>query len=63
MPSKIAFIHVKKGDVVKKGQPIIVLEAMKMEHVMRAAQDGVIGDVRGAVGDMVGDSQVLVTFN
>jgi len=62
MPCKISQIMVKAGDMVKKGQPLLVLEAMKMEHVMRAPVDGVVKKVLYKSGDLVGDKKRLVVF-
>ena len=42
MPGMVLRIHVKEGDTIKKGDPILVLEAMKMENVIKADGDGVI---------------------
>ena len=49
----------KAGDVVTKGQPVIVLEAMKMEHALTAPFDGVAVEVNAAVGDQVAADAVL----
>lgn len=62
MPSKLAQLNVKVGDSVKKGTPLLILEAMKMEHVIRAPFDGVIERISFGVGDMVGEGQTLVKF-
>ncbi|RKP03357.1 hypothetical protein CXG81DRAFT_9628, partial [Caulochytrium protostelioides] len=59
---KVAHIHVKAGETVKKGQPLMVLEAMKMEHLVRSPTAGVVQDVCFAVGDLVGEGQLLVRF-
>ncbi|MFC5342509.1 biotin carboxylase N-terminal domain-containing protein [Brevundimonas staleyi] len=59
MPGKIVATPAKAGDVVTKGQPIIVLEAMKMEHALTAPFDGVVGEIGYAVGDQVGADAVL----
>jgi acetyl/propionyl-CoA carboxylase alpha subunit len=59
MPGKIVATPVKAGDTVSKGQPIIVLEAMKMEHALNAPFDGVVGEVAFAVGDQVAADAVL----
>ena len=48
---------------VKKGDAVLVLEAMKMENEICAAQDGVIASVEVAVGDMVEGGDVLATMN
>ena len=49
------------GDTVSKGQPLLVLEAMKMEHTITATHDGVIQDI-AAEGAQVTDGTVLVRF-
>ena len=59
MPGKIVATPAKTGDTVTKGQPIIVLEAMKMEHALNAPFDGVVGEIGYAVGDQVGADAVL----
>ena len=45
-----------------KGQPLIVMEAMKMEHTIKAPAEGRIGKVRYAVGDQVEDGAELIVF-
>ena len=62
MPCKISQVHVKKGDVVEKGTPVVVLEAMKMEHVVRAPKRGVVERVGVSVGELVAEGRVLVVF-
>ncbi|MBU1345559.1 MAG: acetyl/propionyl/methylcrotonyl-CoA carboxylase subunit alpha [Alphaproteobacteria bacterium] len=59
MPGKIVATPVKAGDVVVRGQPVIVLEAMKMEHALNAPFDGVVGKVAFAVGEQVTADAVL----
>ncbi|WP_426029052.1 acetyl/propionyl/methylcrotonyl-CoA carboxylase subunit alpha [Brevundimonas sp. TWP2-3-4b2] len=61
MPGKIVATPAKAGDTVTKGQPIVVLEAMKMEHALVAPFDGVVGEVGVSVGDQVVDGAVLAT--
>lgn len=63
MPGKIVAIKVNTGDSIKKGDVVVVLEAMKMENEICAAQDGQIASVDVAVGDMVEGGSVLVTMN
>ena len=58
MPGKIVATPVKAGDLVAKGQPVVGLEAMKMEHALTAPFDGVVESV-AAVGDQVGEAAVL----
>ena len=60
MPGKVAALHVKAGDQVKAGQPLIVVEAMKMEHAIHAPADGSIAEVRFRVGDQVSEGEVLI---
>ena len=59
MPGKIVATPAKVGDAVSKGQPVIVLEAMKMEHALNAPFDGVVGEMAFAVGDQVAADAVL----
>jgi 3-methylcrotonyl-CoA carboxylase alpha subunit len=62
MPCKISQVMVQPGQKVEKGAAIIVLEAMKMEHVIRAPVDGVIDQVLYSVGDLVEENKSLVMF-
>jgi 3-methylcrotonyl-CoA carboxylase alpha subunit len=62
MPGKIIQILVKAGDRVKKGQPLAVLEAMKMEHTLSAPADATVEAVQVATGDQVADGTVVVRF-
>ncbi|MFZ5843074.1 MAG: acetyl/propionyl/methylcrotonyl-CoA carboxylase subunit alpha [Pseudomonadota bacterium] len=62
MPGTIIAVQVKKGDKVTRGQALLVLEAMKMEHTIRAPADGEIADVLYAQGDLVADGAELVRF-
>ena len=62
MPGKIVKVLVNKGDAVKANQPILIMEAMKMENEMRASQDTVIKDVLVKAGDSVESGQTLITF-
>jgi len=59
MPGKIVAAPAKAGDKVAKGQPVVVLEAMKMEHALTAPFDGVVSEFNVAVGDQVADGAVL----
>ncbi|MSO75991.1 MAG: acetyl-CoA carboxylase biotin carboxylase subunit [Alphaproteobacteria bacterium] len=62
MPGKIVKVLVKAGDEVKRGAPLIVLEAMKMEHTINAPADGRVRLVAFAVGDVVEEGVELVAF-
>lgn len=63
MPGKIVAVKAQAGVSVKKGDAVIVLEAMKMENEICAAQDGVVASVEVAVGDTVEGGDVLATMN
>lgn len=63
MPGKIVAVKAQAGTSVKKGDAVIVLEAMKMENEICAAQDGVVASVEVAVGDTVEGGDVLATMN
>lgn len=54
---------VKEGDKVGKGQPLVILEAMKMEHTIRAPSDGVVHKLHYAVGDLVEESAELLAID
>lgn len=53
MPGTLIKLNVKKGDKVKKGTPLFILEAMKMEHTIRATVDSVVKEVRAKEGAIV----------
>jgi len=60
MPGKVLKILVEAGQRVSGGDPLIILEAMKMEHTMRAAADGVVESILVSDGEVVGPGQLLV---
>ncbi|OCZ65364.1 3-methylcrotonyl-CoA carboxylase [Achromobacter xylosoxidans] len=62
MPGKIISIAVKAGDSVAKGQPLLVMEAMKMEHTISAPADGKVEELFYAVGDQVTEGAELVSI-
>ena len=62
MPGKIIQLLVKPGEAVKKGQPLAVLEAMKMEHTLAAPADATVESVNVAQGDQVPAETVVVQF-
>ena len=62
MPGRIVATSVVPGTKVKRGAPLVVLEAMKMEHTLQAPADGVVQGYRVKAGDQVGDGAVLVDF-
>ncbi len=62
MSGKLISVHVKPGDSVAKGDPLAVLEAMKMENTLTALADGVVAEVNYATGDQVDEGAVVVSF-
>jgi 3-methylcrotonyl-CoA carboxylase alpha subunit len=62
MPGKIVAIHVEQGQVVAKGDPLLVMEAMKMEHTISAPGAGIVKELLFGVGDQVGDGAQLLTL-
>ncbi|MBW3561432.1 MAG: biotin/lipoyl-binding protein [Actinobacteria bacterium] len=60
MPGTVAAVEVAEGDTVSAGQTLVVVEAMKMEHQIRAPLDGTVAKVRVTVGDAVDADQPLV---
>jgi 3-methylcrotonyl-CoA carboxylase alpha subunit len=60
MPGVVTRVMVQPGDVVRKGQPLVALEAMKMEHMIRAPRDGTIARVTAKAGEMVDGGVALV---
>ncbi len=63
MPGKILSVKASAGQAVKKGEVILVLEAMKMENEVVAPEDGTVAGVNVAVGDMVEAGNTLATLN
>jgi 3-methylcrotonyl-CoA carboxylase alpha subunit len=62
LPARVTQVLASRGDEVKKGAPLIMLEAMKMEIALAAPRDGRIAEIRPAIGDMVGQGDTLVVF-
>ena len=62
MPGKVIALFVQPGAEVKKGQPLLVMEAMKMEHTIAAPADGVVERLPYGVGDQVAEGAALVGF-
>lgn len=63
MPCKVLKNEVSEGDVVAKGAPLVVIESMKMETVIRSPQDGVIKKLAHKAGDVCKAGTVLVVFD
>lgn len=62
MPGLILSVAVSEGQEVQKGDPLVILEAMKMENVIKAAGEGTISAVKVSEGDTVEKNQVLIQF-
>ena len=63
MPGKVVSMLVKEGDVVEVDQPLMVMEAMKMEHTLRATSAGIVGEVMCSVDQLVDDTGVLIKIS
>lgn len=62
MPGLVLAIKVEEGQEVKKGDPLLVLEAMKMENIIKATADVVVKQIKMKKGQAVEKNQVLITF-
>jgi propionyl-CoA carboxylase alpha chain len=62
MPGVVLSTDVDAGEMVSKGQLLLILEAMKMEHRITAPTDGIVSELHVKVGDQVNNSQLLVTL-
>lgn len=63
MPGKILSVKASAGQAVKKGDVILILEAMKMENEVVAPQDGTVASIDVAAGDSVEAGAVLASMN
>lgn len=62
MPGLILQLHVQEGDQVTKGDPLLTLEAMKMENVLKSPGDGVVLKIHAEIGKSVEKNQLLVVL-
>lgn len=62
MPGLVLDVKVAPGDSIKKGQAILVLEAMKMENVLKAESDAVVKSINCETGQAVEKNQILIEF-
>jgi biotin carboxyl carrier protein len=62
MPATVIKVHVRAGDAVKKGDIVVVLEAMKMELPLRALGDGIVSTVLCREGELVQADATLIEF-
>jgi 3-methylcrotonyl-CoA carboxylase alpha subunit len=63
MPGKLLQLMVGVGDKVAKGQPLAVMEAMKMEHTLLAPRDGEVGELLYRVGDQIAEGTELLRLS
>ncbi len=63
MPGKILAVKASVGQAIKKGDVVLILEAMKMENEIVASEDGSVASVNVGAGDMVEAGDVLATLN
>lgn len=59
MPGKVIRVNAKQGDIVRKKEAIVVIEAMKMEHTIFAPAGGTIEEINCSVGDIIDDGDIL----
>ncbi len=62
MPGAVVRVQVEQGDVVRKGQVLVVVEAMKMENEFKAPSDGRVDKIHVKAGDSVDGGAVLITL-
>jgi 3-methylcrotonyl-CoA carboxylase alpha subunit len=62
MPGKVVQLLVKAGDKVKRGAPLAILEAMKMENTLAAQADATVAEIAVGIGDQVGEGALILTF-
>lgn len=62
MPGKVISLLVKVGDTVTADQPLIILEAMKMEMTLKSPRNGVVAEVNATTGELVTDGDALVSL-
>ncbi|MDO4296544.1 MAG: acetyl-CoA carboxylase biotin carboxyl carrier protein subunit, partial [bacterium] len=63
MPGKILSVKANPGQAVKKGEVLLILEAMKMENEIVAPQDGTVASINVSAGDSVEAGATIATLN
>jgi biotin carboxyl carrier protein len=63
MPGLVLSVNVKEGQEIRKGDSLLVLEAMKMENMLKSATDGIVKKIFIDKGDKVEKNQVLIEFS
>ena len=62
MPGLVVALHVAAGAEVKAGDPLAIVEAMKMQNVLRAERDGKVSKIHAEVGESLGVDAVIMEF-
>lgn len=62
MPGKVVAVRVQLGDAVRKGQPLVTVEAMKMEHTIVAPTDGKVSAINANIGEQVDEKRELIAL-
>ena len=62
MPGKVVAVRVQLGDSVKKGQALVIVEAMKMEHTIIAPADGIVAAIHANIGEQVDEKRELIAL-
>ena len=62
MPGQVVRLEVKEGDVVEDGQALAIVEAMKMENVLRAEKKAVVKKIEADVGSVLAVDDVIMEF-
>jgi 3-methylcrotonyl-CoA carboxylase alpha subunit len=63
MPGRIVSVVARAGEAISKGQPVLSLEAMKMEHTLTAPFDGTVAEIAVKVGEQVPESALLARID
>lgn len=63
MHGKVVKVAVNEGDRVTKGQALVVMEAMKMEHTVTSPQDGIVQQLKAFVGAQIDDGKLLLSID
>ena len=62
MPGKLIEILVKEGDEIEEGNPLFILEAMKMENIVKSPTSGVVSSIESQAGETVQKNDVIIKF-
>jgi 3-methylcrotonyl-CoA carboxylase alpha subunit len=63
MPGKVIAVLVQAGATVERGTPLVIMEAMKMEHTITAPAAGTVQEILYGVGDQVAEGADLIRFD